>query len=117
METPETIRKTISLAKELNPTYAQFHLARAFFAHSDWSENGRVAEGWEVTSASVNGRAYVPHGFTASNLQRWLIRAYIEFYGRPSKVMELGTSMKTPGDWQRTLRGVYQLGGNILGLR
>lgn len=113
-ETPATLRRTIAFACSLNPTYAQFHLARAFFAHEDWSIHGRVLGDWNVTNASVNGQAYIPHGFSEQSLQRWLLRSYALFYARPSKLLELSRVIRSPQDLRRYGRGVIQIAGHLL---
>jgi radical SAM superfamily enzyme YgiQ (UPF0313 family) len=112
-ETPETLHQTLSFACSLNPTYAQFHLARAFFSHEDWLKHGRVHDEWEVTDASVNGQAYIPHGFTQKSLQRWLLRSYAQFYLRPSKLFQLCKTVQNRSDLTRYVQGVSQIVGHI----
>lgn len=109
LETPTRIVETIDFAKKLNPTYAQFHQARAFFEHSDWQELGTVSGSWEETSASLNGLAYIPNGFTQREIVQWLLRAYWSFYSRPAKVAELTGSVRQWSDVRRLLKGVHQI--------
>ena len=113
-ETPNSLRRTISFACSLNPTYAQFHLARSFFDHEEWSRHGRVLQDWNVTDASVNGQAYIPHGFSQKSLERWLLRSYAQFYGRPSKIWELSRVIRSPQDLRRYSKGVLQILGHVL---
>ena len=113
-ETPKTLRRTIAFACSLNPTYAQFHLARSFFDHEDWLKHGRVLDDWNVSNASVNGQAYIPHGFSEKSLQRWLLRSYAQFYGRPSKVFELSRIVRSSQDIRRYGRGIVQIAGYLL---
>ena len=112
-ETPETLLRTLDFACSLQPTFAQFHLARAFFTHEDWLVNGTIHEEWDVTDASVNGKAYTPHGFDQKSLHRWLIRSYIQFYLRPKKLFALSKTIRHPSDLQRYLRGVYQISSHL----
>ena len=114
-ETPQSINRTLSFAKKLNPTYAQFHLARSFFAHEEWISAGRIEEDWEVTDASVNGKAYIPHGFTQRSLSRYLLKSYLSFYLRPQKMVELFQTLENRNDVLRHLRGVQQIYRHIVG--
>lgn len=114
LETPERIVETIQFAKQLNPTYAQFHQARAFFEHDDWQELGTVSGSWEETSASLNGLAYVPHGFTQKDIVRWLLSAYVRFYANPRKVGELMSTIREWSDMKRLGKGVQQLSNHFV---
>ena len=76
LESADNIEQTIRFSQKLNPTYAQFHQARAFFDHEDWKELGTVSGTWQETSASLNGLAYVPNGFTQGDIERHLLSAY-----------------------------------------
>ena len=116
-ETPHTLKRTLRFARTLNPTYAQFHLARAFFDHEDWLRHGTIHEEWDVTDASVNGKAYTPHGFDQKSLHRWLMRSYLEFYLRPKKIAALAHTIQSPADIRRYLRGMYQISHHLLGQR
>ena len=113
LETPERIVETIQFAKKLNPTYAQFHQARAFFEHDDWQALGKVSGSWEETSASLNGLAYVPNGFTQRDIVRWLLNAYVRFYVNPRKVGELLSTIRGVSDVQRLGKGVHQVSSHF----
>ena len=114
LETPERIVETIEFAKRLNPTYAQFHQARAFFEHEDWQSLGTVSGSWEETSASLNGLAYVPNGFTQTEIVQWLLKAYWQFYGRPQKVGELASTIRAWSDIKRLGKGVKQISSHFV---
>ena len=114
LETPERIVETIQFAKNLNPTYAQFHQARAFFEHDDWQELGTVSGSWEETSASLNGLAYVPNGFTQRDIVRWLLSAYVHFYANPRKVGELMSTIREWSDMKRLGKGVQQISSHFV---
>lgn len=113
LESTSRIQETIDFAIRLNPTYAQFHQARAFFEHADWMELGTVSGSWQETSASLNGLAYVPNGFTQSEIERHLLRAYRTFYGRSSKVLALSSTIRRPEDVQRLWAGVRQIASHF----
>ena len=51
-----------------------------------------------MSSASVNGYAYIPQDLTTRALQLGMIKAYGAFYLRPSKVKELLSELKTTAD-------------------
>ena len=114
LETPARIVETIQFAKQLNPTYAQFHQARAFFEHDDWQELGTVSGSWEETSASLNGLAYVPNGFTQRDIVRWLLSAYVRFYANPRKVGELMSTIREWSDMKRLGKGVQQISSHFV---
>ena len=109
LESTERIQQTIDFAQRLNPTYAQFHQARAFFDHEDWMALGTVSGSWQETSASLNGLAYVPNGFTQADIEQNLLKAYAGFYTRPSKIIELTSSIQRRADVHRLWSGVRQI--------
>lgn len=88
-ETRETIRKTINFAKKLNPTLAQFTLCTPYpgtklleivkkcgcLLTRDWSKY-----------TTLEPIIKLP-GLTAKELKRWLERAYLSFYSRPSFIL------------------------------
>ena len=53
LDTPATLRQTINFACEVNPTFAQFHPMRIFFAHEEWKDLGDVVIRCDFTS--ING--------------------------------------------------------------
>ena len=110
METPQSIRQSIRFVCQVNPTYAQFHQARAFFDDPEWKKWGTLAGSWTETSSSINGIAYLPNGFTQSQMERYLLRAYLRFYGRPHKILELGSKIRHRSDIKRFALGLKQLG-------
>ena len=116
LETEQTARQTIRFACELNPTYAQFHQARAFFEHKDWKELGTIERDWKEMASSINGQAYVPNGFNQKEIQKTILRAYLRFYGSPRKLVELSRDVRSRADIQRYMRGLGQLGSYFWGL-
>lgn len=112
-ETAETLRESIAFSLRLNPTYAQYHLLRSFFEHDSWAEVGHIERNWNVSSASVNGYAYIPKDLTTRALQLGMLRAYGAFYLRPSKVKELLSDLKTPADWKRIGLGIKQVSQHL----
>jgi anaerobic magnesium-protoporphyrin IX monomethyl ester cyclase len=104
-----SLRETIKFACKLNPTFAQFHQARAFFAHQEWQELGSVTEEWEESTSSVNGLAYIPNALTMKQLHMYLLKAYLRFYARPQQVYTLLRQIHSPADMKRYLQGGQQI--------
>ena len=117
LDTSETLRQTIHFACELNPTYAQFHQARAFFEYKDWNELGTVDQNWKEMASSINGRAYLPNGMTQKEIQKMLLKAYLQFYSSPRKLRELSQDMRSRDDFRRYAKGLGQLGSYFWGLQ
>jgi radical SAM superfamily enzyme YgiQ (UPF0313 family) len=115
-ETPETVQRTIDLALELRPSYAQFHLARAIIDKPRWRSAGQAIGGWEISEEGFNGLAYLPSGFTSYDQLRELHRrAYLRFYGRPSYVVQRLAGMTSPAEVRRLATGVVLLAKQLLG--
>jgi anaerobic magnesium-protoporphyrin IX monomethyl ester cyclase len=112
----DSLQQTIHFACTLNPTFAQFHQARAFFAHPEWKELGRVMEDWEETSSSVNGLAYIPNGLTVEQLHWFLFKAYVRFYTRPQKIVSLLRQIQSPSDMKRYVLGGQQIAQHLMRL-
>lgn len=109
LETKESIQQTIQFAQKINPTYAQFHQARAFFAHEDWQRLGQWSGDWTETSASINGVAYIPNGFSQRDIEKQLLQAYLRFYMRPPKVFSFVKTVRHRSDIERYALGIKQL--------
>lgn len=116
LDTPKTLTQTINFACELNPTYAQFHQARAFFDYKEWKELGTIEENWKEMASSINGQAYLPKGMSQKELQRTILRAYLQFYRSPRKILELSRDLRSREDLRRYLKGIGQLGAYFWGL-
>ena len=117
LDDADSLEETIQFACALNPTFAQFHQARAFFSHQEWQELGDIEEEWEETAASVNGLAYVPNNLSREELHRFLIKAYLSFYLRPRKVASLLRQMRSVADVKRYLLGGQQIAQQLIGSR
>ena len=103
-ETPETIRRTIDFAKSLPLDAAQFNLCVPFMGtpiRDRYLELGYVsdagAESYDVDHAVLN----LP-GLSARDLKRWRLRAFMEFYLRPS-IMARSLRNLTSPDVARSL--------------
>ncbi|APR79820.1 Radical SAM domain protein [Minicystis rosea] len=85
-ETPETIRRTIDYAKEIDPDWAQFYAATplpgtTFREQAVKSGSLPIATSWD--RHELNTPIISTPELSADELQRWRKRAYLEFYLRP----------------------------------
>ena len=103
------MRETLDYAQRLNPTFAQFHLAKAFFDHQEWAELGNIEGSWMQSGAGINGLPYTPNGLARSTLYKAMLQAYLGFYVRPGKLTEILRTMKSKQDLMRNARGVWQI--------
>jgi len=87
-ETPETIKRTIQYVKQLDPDYAQFYCAIPF-PKTELAVLGKK-EGWITTEDyakyELNQAILNYPRLTIEQLQRARIKAYREFYLRPSYI-------------------------------
>jgi radical SAM superfamily enzyme YgiQ (UPF0313 family) len=114
-ETPATVEKTIRLATELAPTYAQFHICRTYFDLPRWRAAGRIEADWEIGSESFKGHAYVPSAFSSSReLKRWQRTAYRRFYLRPAYLLQLARNLGNLEDLRRIGAGGAMLMRQLL---
>ena len=88
-ETLETINETIQYVKELDPDYAQFYCAIPF-PKTELEEMGKK-NGWITTEDYAKYELNQPilnlPTLSAYELQKARIRAYREFYLRPSYIL------------------------------
>lgn len=95
LETRETIRKTIDLAKRIAIDDFQLTLFTPFpgsDAYNDADKYGTFEKDWE--RMSVYDPIFVPHGLTKEDLLRSQKEAYREFYIRPKIVYSLLTKTR-----------------------
>ena len=85
-ETPQTIRETIDFAKSLPLDAAQFNLCVPFIGtqiRETYLDLGYISDRdldtYDVDHAVVN----LP-GLSTKDMKRWRLRAFLEFYSRPS---------------------------------
>jgi radical SAM superfamily enzyme YgiQ (UPF0313 family) len=85
-ETPETIRRTVAYAVEIDPDWAQFYCATplpgtAFLEQARQSGSLPVAAPWRAYE--FNTPIVSTPMLSAEELKRARARAYVSFYGRP----------------------------------
>lgn len=97
-ETSDDIRQTIDYALSLPLQRANFVLYMPFPGSPLFDElRARGAlDGlnWDTLRDNAPGVAYVPEGMSARELQAWLWRAHIAFYGRPSVLVGLAAEVQ-----------------------
>jgi radical SAM superfamily enzyme YgiQ (UPF0313 family) len=97
-ETVEDIKQTISFAKELNPTYASFHVATPY-DHTEFYEmvKERLTEREDFFNRAYTGE------FSEEELNRWVRRAFLYFYLRPRYALTRLLQEK-PWNWLKVFR-------------
>ena len=106
LETRETARKTIELAKEINPTFAEFFLLNPFPGTVSEEETKKIGMltnvNWEEVSAPQWFNPTIHHPiFKEDELKLLLKQAYREFYYRPAYFMRLLLKMNS---WNKVKR-------------
>jgi radical SAM superfamily enzyme YgiQ (UPF0313 family) len=105
-ETIETINQTIEYVKELDPDYAQFYCAIPF-PKTELEEMGKK-NGWITTEDYAKYELNQPilnlPTLSSEQLQKARIRAYREFYLRPSYVFKRLRKIHNWNDFQKTIQ-------------
>jgi len=107
-ETHETIRKTINFAKELDPDWVMFTAATPY-PHTNLyelaKEQGLVkGDYWsEFTLGKRDDR--LP--YFVDDTEKWVARAYKEFYLRPRFVLKKLWKMRSLDTMRKYIRGAY----------
>ncbi|MDD5085748.1 MAG: radical SAM protein, partial [Candidatus Omnitrophica bacterium] len=109
-ETKETIRKSIDLAKELDPDTVAFFVAIPYPGtefYDQARQNGYLRKDFEwkdFTLVSNNKPPLNLPGVSADEIEQWKKRAYREFYMRPSYVWKKLSEIQSPRD----LKNIYE---------
>ncbi|RLE13156.1 B12-binding domain-containing radical SAM protein [Candidatus Aerophobetes bacterium] len=89
-ETVKTIKKTINFAKKLNPSFVQFSICTPY-PGTKLFEMAKE-KGWLLTKDwskyTILDQVMKIPGMVTTNLNRWLLRAYLSFYLRPKFILE-----------------------------
>ncbi|MCD6575253.1 radical SAM protein, partial [Candidatus Aerophobetes bacterium] len=89
-ETVKTIKKTINFAKKLSPSFVQFTICTPY-PGTKLFEMAKE-KGWLLTKDwskyTILDQVMKLPGQVATNLNRWLLRAYLSFYLRPRFIFE-----------------------------
>jgi len=89
-ETVKTIKKTIAFAKKLSPSFAQFTICTPYPGTRLFEMAKK--KGWLLTrdwsKYTILDQVMKIPGTVTTNLNRWLLRAYLSFYLRPKFILE-----------------------------
>jgi anaerobic magnesium-protoporphyrin IX monomethyl ester cyclase len=120
-ETPETIDRTINLAKKLRLDFAQFSITmplpgsemynQYLKQHPDpirWEDFAYSGAGAET------GPVFESEKLSRAELARWVRKAYREFYLRPDYIWQRLLRTTSPGDFRVNLSGVFMFVQSIL---
>ena len=120
-ESPETIRQTIQFAKNLKLDFAQFSItiplpgAKLYKLYID----GRKGESipWESFVYADFNKSITPifesNQLNKDDIQKWIKRAYKEFYLRPSYIWQRIRHTTSMGDLRVGIRGLSMFLGNV----
>jgi anaerobic magnesium-protoporphyrin IX monomethyl ester cyclase len=119
-ETTETIEATIKFAKDLGLDFAQFSITVPFPGtklYAEYLKNGGNAIPWEsfVYSRATMRRAgsFVNAGISGEELDKWVSRAYRQFYLRPSYMWQRIRETTSLGDLRVDINGISMLLENV----
>ena len=120
-ETPETIVKTIELAKKLRLDFAQFSVTTPFpetELYKLYLKEGHEAVPWENFVYSGADRQLAPlftsRQLTRDDLKYWTRRAYREFYLRPSYIWQRLKRLSSIGELKVNFTGFFMLLRSII---
>jgi len=100
-DTLKTCLETISYAKKLPLSYAQFYLCVPYPGskiYEDWENKSINWESYTTMGSFTDNVVYVPEGMTAEQLKSLQSKAYKEFYFRPKIILEQLTHIRNIKD-------------------
>ena len=120
-ETPETITATINFARRLKLDFAQFSITTPFPGTELYrlylKDTAHRPVDWENFTYASLGKKTVPlfesEQLKQADLQKYVRRAYREFYLRPAYVWQRLRQVRSLGDLQLNLRGITMLAQSI----
>ena len=119
-ETPETIIKTIELAKKLKLDFAQFSVTTPFPStelYKLYLQDRRGNIPWESFVYSGTDSQLAPvfesSQLSRSDLKYWTRRAYREFYLRPPYIWQRISQLRSIGDLRVNIQGLRLLLASI----
>ena len=107
-ETPQTIRKTIDLAKELDPDWVMFTAATPYphtHLYELAVEDGLVKG--DYWSEFTLGKRKDRLPYFVAGAEEWVAKAYKEFYLRPKFVFKKIWKLRSIDTFRKYLRGAY----------
>ncbi len=107
-ETEKEVRKSLELAKELRPDFAQFLIFTPFPATHDYEEGIRkgILQGDYWREFSLHPRddfvaQWWTENFTHEELEKWQKKVHLSYYYRPSYIW---SQLRQVGSWKELLR-------------
>jgi radical SAM superfamily enzyme YgiQ (UPF0313 family) len=104
------VLRTIDLAIDLAPDYAQFFLWKYYGLENPFADCGRLDDTWDLSQIDFRGPVFIPNGFRdkaeLKELQRF---AYRRFYLRPAYVWRRLPDLLSFEQMRRSIRGVATL--------
>lgn len=115
-ETPETIKKTIDFAKNLNPDFAQFSITIPYPGtelHNLATKEGGILGKWDdyayAKLGDINNAVFVTKTLSSQELRAWLKEAYVSFYLRPSYIWKKLKKTRSLGELKTNVTGLRML--------
>ena len=108
-ETPAAVRKTIQLAKELDPDYAKFMILKPFPGTEVFRElqrRGLIFDHNYDSYGIYGDPVHRLEGMESAEMAAWQRRAMLEFYLRPKKMWQLARSVHNAAQWRLLLNAV-----------
>jgi anaerobic magnesium-protoporphyrin IX monomethyl ester cyclase len=100
-DTLETCLQTISWAKKLPISYAQFYLCVPYPGsqiYNEWSSKSIDWQNYTTMGTFTDNVVYVPEGMTSEQLKSLQKKAYKEFYFRPKIILQQLTHIRNLRD-------------------
>jgi len=113
-ETPESLRKTLEFAKELDIDFAHFNKFVPFPGTEFYRQ--LIAQGYQFdfsgSSSTLDHDAllYVPPAISVAEYQRFLDRSYKDFFLRPGYLLKRLLAMRTWTEFMGNFRGAFAIG-------
>jgi len=112
-EDEKTLKKTIDFSKKIDADFVQFALCTPFPGTELYemaTEKGLTMEDWDNFFYARTGSTTTPifknDSLTHSELKKWNVRAYKEFYLRPSYIWKSLKSIKSIDDLKASYNGL-----------
>lgn len=114
-ETEDTIQQTIQLSKELDLDYVQFNKLIAA-PHTPLYEEffGSATDYWGLLRPPSGEAPMVSKQFSEQELERWIRRAYLAFYFRPTYILKAIRRTQSPAEIRRAAKVALSLLGTYV---
>lgn len=117
-DTRESIKKTISLARELNPVIASFNIMTPFPGTEEYAKylphDPVGMRNWDNFVPKGITPLIKPDGLSRQELQKFLVEAYLKFYLRPQQLFRILRNISSWAEFKVYLRGGLGLFRRVL---